>query len=133
MIMPVFGIVFGSQVAKAADGWQGGFKLGKLGNAHSEYLGPLSESGLPGLLIFLLIIGFTIASAARIYVKNRGRATGYLSIGVLMGLMTYFLHGLLNNFLDQDKAALPFWSMIAIIVALDVYHKGINASEKISH
>ncbi len=106
---------------------------GKLGNAHSEYLGPLSESGLPGLLIFLLIIGFTIASAARIYAKNRGRATGYLSIGVLMGLMTYFLHGLLNNFLDQDKAALPFWSMIAIIVALDVYHKGINASEKISH
>jgi putative inorganic carbon (hco3(-)) transporter len=95
---------------------------GKLGNAHSEYLSPLSESGFPGMILFLLIIGYTIASAARIYRMNRGNATGYLAIGILSGLMTYFFHGLLNNFLDQDKAAVPFWSMIAIIVALDVYH-----------
>lgn len=95
---------------------------GKLGNAHSEYLGPLAESGLPGLVCYLLIIAFTIYRAARIFQRNRGNATGYLSIGILMGLMTYFFHGVLNNFLDQDKAALPFWSMIAIIVALDVYH-----------
>jgi hypothetical protein len=43
-------------------------------------------------------------------------------MGILIGLFTYFLHGFLNNFLDQDKASAPFWSMIAILVALDVYH-----------
>lgn len=96
---------------------------GSLGNAHSEYLGPLSEMGFPGLLLFLLIIAYTIYCASRVYNANRGKPNGYLVIGILMGLMTYFFHGILNNFLDQDKAALPFWSMIAMIVALDVYHR----------
>ena len=36
--------------------------------------------------------------------------------------MTYYIHGFLNNFLDTDKAAVPFWGFVAIIVALDVYH-----------
>jgi hypothetical protein len=33
----------------------------------------------------------------------------------------------MNNFLDTDKAAVPFWGFIAIIVALDIYH---NEEEK---
>jgi len=30
----------------------------------------------------------------------------------------------MNNFLDTDKASVPFWSFAAIIVVLDVYHSG---------
>lgn len=95
---------------------------GKLGNAHSEYLSALSETGLPGLIFFLLIIFFTIRSAARVYYKSKSRQVSNLAIGLLTGLCSYFLHGFLNNFLDQDKAALPFWSMIAMIAVLEVYH-----------
>jgi hypothetical protein len=40
----------------------------------------------------------------------------------LLGLITYFTHGFLNNFLDTDKLSVPFWGFVAIIVALDVYH-----------
>ena len=29
---------------------------------------------------------------------------------------------MMNNFLDTDKASVPFWGFIAILVALDVYH-----------
>jgi hypothetical protein len=50
-------------------------------------------------------------------------------MGALIGLFTYFLHGFLNNFLDQDKASAPFWSLIAILVALDVYHKSHGVPE----
>jgi len=41
----------------------------------------------------------------------------------LLALTTYFVHGFLNNFLDTDKLAVPFWGFIAIIVAVDIYHK----------
>ena len=41
----------------------------------------------------------------------------------LLALTTYFVHGFLNNFLDTDKLAVPFWSFIAIIVVVDIYHK----------
>ena len=40
----------------------------------------------------------------------------------LLGLITYFAHGVLNNFLDQDKAAVPFWAFAAAIAAIDIYH-----------
>lgn len=102
---------------------------GSLGNAHSEYLGPLSESGLPGLFCFLALMIYTIRTAARLYYTARSNEIKYLSIGLLTGLLTYFIHGFLNNFLDQDKASVPFWSMIAMIVALDVYHNRRGKSE----
>ena len=73
------------------------------------------------------IIISTIVTATRLYYNSRSTEVKYLSIGILIGLFTYFMHGFLNNFLDQDKASAPFWSMIAIIVALDVYH---NNNEK---
>ena len=41
----------------------------------------------------------------------------------LLALTTYFAHGFLNNFLDTDKLAVPFWGFISIIVAVDIYHK----------
>jgi len=104
---------------------------GSLGNAHSEYLGPLAEQGILGTLSMLGIVILTIATGTRVYRNARTLQIRYLTIGVLTGLFTYFLHGFLNNFLDQDKASAPFWSMIAIIVALDVYHNRLpKQSEK---
>jgi hypothetical protein len=40
-----------------------------------------------------------------------------------MGISTYFVHGFLNNFLDTDKASVPFWGFLAMLVCIDVYHK----------
>jgi hypothetical protein len=28
----------------------------------------------------------------------------------------------MNNFLNTDKASVPFWGLVAIIVALDLYY-----------
>ena len=41
----------------------------------------------------------------------------------ILGLVTYFSHGLLNNFLDMDKASVPIWAFVALIVVLDINHK----------
>jgi O-antigen ligase len=101
---------------------------GTLGNAHSEYLGPLAEQGILGAISFLLIVVLTIKTGSRIYFTSKSRQVRFLSMGALIGLFTYFLHGFLNNFLDQDKASAPFWSLIAILVALDVYHQKHGSS-----
>lgn len=101
---------------------------GTLGNAHSEILGPLAESGLIGALNYVLIVILTIVTGNRVYKTAKSRQVKFLAIGSLIGLFTYFLHSFLNNFLDQDKASAPFWSLIAIIVALDVYHS--NKTDK---
>ncbi len=99
---------------------------GDKGNAHSEYIGPLAEAGVMGLLSFLAVIISVIYTAIKVFRKSIVRENGRLALVFLLGLMTYYAHGFLNNFLDTDKAAVPFWGFTAIIVALDVYFKNCD-------
>lgn len=95
---------------------------GNRGNAHSEYIGPLAESGVLGSLSFIAIMIFVIARGMKVIYESRSKEIRMLAKGILLGLITYFVHGALNNFLDTDKLSVPFWGMIAMLVALDVYH-----------
>jgi putative inorganic carbon (HCO3(-)) transporter len=97
--------------------------FGTRGNAHSEYLGPLSESGVFGLLSILLVIGTTFYTGIRVYLTSRKRSIRIFSLAVLTGLSSYYLHGVLNNFLDTDKISVLFWAYTAMLVAMDVYHR----------
>lgn len=96
---------------------------GDKGNAHSEYIGPLAEAGVFGLLTFFAIIVAVVYTGIKVFRKSINIENSRLSLVFLISLMTYYLHGFLNNFLDTDKASVPFWGFTAIIVALDIYHK----------
>ncbi len=98
--------------------------FGDWGNVHSEYLGPLVDSGLPGAVLFLLLVLYAFITGIKVYHRARQKIIRRLSLGVLTGLTTYFIHGFLNNFLDTDKAAVPFWGFIAILTAMDIYYTG---------
>ncbi|MCX6259013.1 MAG: O-antigen ligase family protein [Bacteroidia bacterium] len=93
------------------------------GNAHSEYIGPLAESGFLGTLTFLAILATSVYTALKVYRQTKIKEEKMLSLCLMLGLFTYFIHGFLNNFLDTDKASVPFWGFIAMIVAMDVFHK----------
>jgi O-antigen ligase len=104
--------------------------LGEKGNAHSEYLGPLSEQGLPGALIVVVMVFAVMFLGYRLVYTVKDRSLRILTICILMGLSTYFVHGFLNNFLDTDKASVPFWGFLAMLVCIDVYHKESEGQKK---
>jgi putative inorganic carbon (hco3(-)) transporter len=95
---------------------------GDMGNAHSEYIGPMSESGVLGMLTFLGIIVTVIVTGLRVYRRAKDKEVKLMSLMILLGLISYYVHGLMNNFLDTDKASVPFWGFTAILVAMDLYH-----------
>lgn len=97
--------------------------FGNKGNAHSEYLGPLSEQGLLGGLIVLILVLATMFLGYRLVYTVKDKSTKIFAISLLMGMSTYFAHGFLNNFLDTDKASVPFWGFLAMMVCIDIYHK----------
>lgn len=97
--------------------------MGDKGNAHSEYIGPLCESGVLGALTFLAIIVCMLSTGFRLYYYVKDKETKYIVLVTLLGFITYIVHGGLNNFLDTDKASVPFWGFVAILVAIDLYHK----------
>lgn len=94
--------------------------FGVQGNAHSEYLGPLSEQGVFGFLLMAALVLVTSHRAMRLYARMPSGADRGLLGAVFLGLVTYYLHGILNNFLDLDKASVPFWAFTAMVVLLDL-------------
>jgi len=96
--------------------------FGILGTAHSEYLLALSESGIFGMLSFIMIIILSIITGVRVYKNAEDSKIKILSVSILVGLVTYYIHSLLNNFLDTDKASALFWGYTAMLVAMDLYH-----------
>jgi O-antigen ligase len=91
------------------------------GNAHSEYLGPMAESGFMGAVTFLLLIVIVIYTAVHTYSRTSDKRLKTIVMSALLGLITYYIHGILNNFLDTDKLSVPFWGFTAIIVAADIF------------
>jgi O-antigen ligase len=85
------------------------------GNAHSEYLGPLAEQGLMGGIIFSTLVILTSALSFRVFQNTFDFEEKLIILGVFLGLMTYFIHAGLNNFLDSDKVAVPFWTFLAYL------------------
>jgi putative inorganic carbon (HCO3(-)) transporter len=104
--------------------------FGDVGNAHSEYLGPLAEQGIFGLLAFLILVITILQTGFKVYKKSNDREIKMLAISISLGFITYFLHGFLNNFLDTDKLAVPFFGFAAILVALDLYHSKTGEPNK---
>ncbi len=98
--------------------------FGDAGNAHSEYLGALSESGWPGALIFIAITLVAVITGIKAWYRGKRDPAGYLILAVVTGLVTYAIHGVMNSFLDSDKIAALWWGFIAIIVAADLEGAG---------
>ncbi len=94
--------------------------FGDAGNSHSEYLGALSESGLPGALLYLIITVTAVMTGIRVWYRKKRRADGYFVLALVTGLVTYVVHGIMNSFLDSDKIAALWWGFIAILVAADL-------------
>ena len=100
------------------------------GNAHSEFLGPLAESGIFGILSFSALFIYTLGISMNLYYKlTEEKNTRILVSVLLLGLITYYIHGCMNNFLDTDKASIPFWGFTTAIVALDLRYKAKQKAE----
>jgi O-antigen ligase len=96
--------------------------FGDMGNAHSEYIGPLAESGFLGSLSFVIIGVVSLITGFRVYFRLTNKRLRGIVLGMILGLITYLIHGSLNNFLDTDKASSLFWGFIAAFVSLDIFY-----------
>ena len=99
--------------------------FGDGGNAHSEYLGPLAEMGFMGLLSILAIVSAMFYLGITLYnsYDKKDHEMRVLILAMVMALVTYFFHGILNNYLDTDKAAVPIWAICAIFITLDYQNR----------
>ena len=99
--------------------------FGNAGNAHSEFLGPMAEMGTFGILAMVLFVAALFYKGITLYIKfpednETNIQLRRLLLFVILAMSTYFFHGLLNNYLDTDKAAVPIYGACAIFIALEI-------------
>ena len=96
---------------------------GTRGNSHSEYLGPLCESGLVGFLSVLIILFVVLSTGIKTYRTSDNQQLRLLSLMSVLALTTYFFHGVLNNFLDTEKLSIPVFGTMAVITVCNILSK----------
>lgn len=94
--------------------------FGDGGNCHSEYIGPTAETGIIGLFTVLGLLIIVIYTGIRTHIRSKEPENKMLSLAVTLSLVTYYIHGIMNNFLDTDKLALPFWGAFAVILVINL-------------
>ncbi|MBW7867661.1 MAG: O-antigen ligase family protein [Brumimicrobium sp.] len=105
--------------------------FGDVGNAHSEYLGTLAENGWPAMILLILFILTTIGVGYQTVLMMPRGVDRLILLSALLGFTAYFVHGVLNNFLDSDKIAVLVWGFTVIIVHYHIDSK--RSQEIISH
>lgn len=103
---------------------------GNGGNAHSEFLGAMADSGIIGLLGIVVMLYVTLRYAIRLYFKVDSKTDKRTIMGITLALISYFMHGVLNNYLDAEKCAVPIWIGISMLISLGIQHK--NAQKELT-
>ncbi len=103
---------------------------GDKGNAHSEYLTYLSEKGIIGGVIFVLIVFSAVYFGMKNHRELEDPLLRVLNLGILLGLVTYFFHGIFNSFMDQSKMAFLYFTGLGTLVWLSqIARKSRHVSE----
>ena len=101
---------------------------GDLGHAHSEYFTYLSEIGIFGLVVFLILVFYSIHIGLRAYYFfKEDRKKRILIFGALGGLLTFYAHGLFNGFIDYEKMAILVYGSLSLLVFFDIERKKLIA------
>lgn len=97
--------------------------FGDGGNAHSEYIGPCAESGVPGMLTVFAIVFLFLYYGITTYIYSEDKTLKIISLCMTLALISYYAHGVFNNFLDTDKLAVIVWSAMAVITVCNLKAK----------
>lgn len=103
---------------------------GKKGNAHSEYLTYLSEYGIFGFITFLILVFYSLHIGLKSYYYFKDDINKKVIIfGALSGLITFYVHGVFNTFIDSEKMAVLVYGSLSILVIYDLKRRELSVKE----
>lgn len=97
--------------------------IGDGGNAHSEYLTYLSENGIVGFILFIVLVFTSIYFGMQNHYQLNPGILKMVNLGVLLGLTTFFFHGVFNMFNDQIKMASLVYTSFGVVVWINLFLK----------
>ena len=93
-------------------------KQGRGGSAHSEYLLLLSESGVFSFVLWLVFLGWVAISTKKRLGTDGLVESNKKQVAVFLGLFTYVIHALFNNFMNVAVFGIAFWILVFVLIHL---------------
>jgi O-antigen ligase len=90
---------------------------------HNYFLMVATEQGLPGLLLFLVALGYVLLLAHGQYARSRDRPTKDLLMGLLLIQCVFLFHLLMNDLVEENKLSYLFWLLQGIPLWLSVQQR----------
>lgn len=92
---------------------RGPHTYGRGGGAHSEYWQAAAELGWPGLVLWVGLILGALWAVGRRALWSSTPGESRLALFATLGLVTFFVHALANNFLHDGRIAALVWGCMA--------------------
>jgi putative inorganic carbon (HCO3(-)) transporter len=96
---------------------------GNRGHAHSEFFNALSETGFPGMILVIVIMFTVIHYGLRVVYRSKNKTDRIIALSAILGLITFYVHGFFNAFMDSDKMVSLIYGSIALLVVMDLQQK----------
>jgi O-antigen ligase len=84
---------------------------GRGGGVHSEFFQALSEAGWPGFMLWTLLVFAILKAGFKRFFQEKNKENQRIALALTLSLLTFFLHGLVNNMLHDGRIAALFWAM----------------------
>jgi len=97
--------------------------------AHNSYLQMTAETGIMYLLAFLSLVFFLFRDAIAFYRRTGHAFLKCCSLGIMMGLLAFLVHGFTETNLYNPKIAVLFWFQAALLMAVMRAGKGSFVGE----
>lgn len=95
---------------------------------HNYYLMLLVEQGIPGLLIFIALIFFTLQVGEQLYHSHLPESDRQLILAALCSIFIALTISFMNDMLETDKVGAVFFLSLALITRFYVKAKGGHAT-----
>lgn len=99
---------------------------------HNYYLMVATEQGIPGLIIFVVMILYFIIYGERVYHSCVRKKDRDLVMAALLSSLIIYAFLLMNDMIETDKVGSFFFFNIAIVVIIDMYNKRLKKAALIA-
>jgi O-antigen ligase len=86
--------------------------------AHDSYLQMTAETGIMYFLVFLALLFMLFRDGITFYRRTSDAFLKFSSLGIMLGLAAFLVHGLTETNLYYPKIAVLFWFQAALLMAM---------------
>jgi O-antigen ligase len=93
---------------------------------HNYFLLQLAEQGIPGFLLFAILLGTTLLTAERLYHQAREPEVRRVVLAASLSFIIIIFHLLLNELVEVDKIGSVFFLCLALLIRAESWTKEDN-------